>query len=103
MSASTSAPQRPLSAVLAAFESGATSLEEIGQRTGLGPDVVQTSIDHLRRMGRIEAKELAMGCPSGGCGTCASGRSDGSAGCGSDGPSTQRTGPVLVQLSLRRP
>ncbi|WP_420174733.1 FeoC-like transcriptional regulator [Luteococcus sp. OSA5] len=92
----------PLSAVLQAFEQGASTLEEIAQRTGLGRDVVQTSVDHLRRMGRIEARELAMGCPSGGCGSCASGTADGDAGCGSSGPSTQRRGPVLVQLSLPR-
>ncbi|MEL4505242.1 FeoC-like transcriptional regulator [Luteococcus sp. H138] len=100
---STRGPVRPLSAVLAAFEDGATSLDEISERTGLDRGVVQSAVDHLRRMGRIEAKELAMGCPSGGCGSCASGTADGGAGCGSDGPSAQRTGPVLVQLSLRRP
>ncbi|MFZ2260928.1 MAG: FeoC-like transcriptional regulator [Luteococcus japonicus] len=92
----------PLSAVLSAFEGGAGSLDEITRITGMSPDVVQTSVDHLRRMGRIEAKELSMGCPSGGCGSCASGTADGDAGCGSSGPSTERRGPVLVQLSLRR-
>lgn len=92
----------PLSAVLRAFEDGAGSLDEITRITGMSPDVVQSSVDHLRRMGRIEAKELSMGCPSGGCGSCASGTADGDAGCGSSGPSTERRGPVLVQLSLRR-
>ncbi|MDN5564798.1 MAG: FeoC-like transcriptional regulator [Luteococcus sp.] len=92
----------PLSAVLRAFEDGAGSLDEIARTTGMGAEVVQTSVDHLRRMGRIEAKELSMGCPSGGCGSCASGTADGDAGCGSSGPSTERRGPVLVQLSLRR-
>lgn len=92
----------PLSAVLAAFRDGASSLDEVGRRTGLAPDVVTASVDHLRRMGRIEARELAMGCPGGGCGSCASGTADGQAGCGSAGPSSQRSGPVLVQLSLRQ-
>ncbi|MGO4956058.1 FeoC-like transcriptional regulator [Luteococcus sp. Sow4_B9] len=92
----------PLSAVLAAFEGGASSLDEVAARTGLSDDVVRTSVDHLRRMGRIEARELSMGCPSGGCGSCASGTVDGAAGCGSTGPAQTRRGPVLVQLGLRR-
>lgn len=102
--AETAAPRatRPLQAVLDAFTAGMASIDQIAAHTGLDRDVVQTSIDHLRRMGRIEAKELSMGCPSGGCGSCASGHPDGSAGCGSGGPSATRRGPVLVQLSLRR-
>ena len=100
MSGATSQP-RPLRAVMTAFSDGASSLDDIAQRTGLDRDVVQASVDHQRRMGRIDAKELSMGCPGGGCGSCASGHSDGSAGCGSDGPSAARRGPVLVQLSLR--
>lgn len=92
----------PLRAVLDAFTAGAASLDEISTATGLDRDVVAASIDHLRRMGRIEAKELSMGCPGGGCGSCASGTADGTAGCGASGPSAQRRGPVLVQLSLRR-
>ena len=93
---------RPLAAVLAAFEQGATSLDEVARVTGLDRQVVEVGVDHLRRMGRIEARELAMGCPSGGCGGCASANADGSAGCGAAAPSATRTGPVLVQLSLRR-
>lgn len=92
----------PLSQVLGAFADGATSLDEVSASTGLDRDVVSTAVDHLRRMGRIDAKELAMGCPGGGCGSCASGTVDGGAGCGAHGPSQARTGPVLVQLSLRR-
>lgn len=92
----------PLSEVLAAFESGATTLDDVAAHTGLSREMVSTAVDHLRRMGRIQARELSMGCPTGGCGTCASGRSDGSAGCGSAGPSSERRGPVLVQLSVRR-
>lgn len=94
---------RPLHAILAAFEDGAGSLSEIQLRTALSPDVVRAGVDHLVRMGRIEAKQMANGCPSGGCGSCASGTHDGAAGCGSDGPGQARTGPVLVALSLRRP
>lgn len=93
---------RPLNAVLDAFRAGAHSLDDIGERTELDRDVVEAAVDHLRRMGLVEAKELAMGCPGGGCGSCASGRADGTAGCGSSGPSATRSGPVLVQLTLRR-
>lgn len=93
----------PLTVVLAAFQSGVTSLDEVSTRTGLSRDVVAASVDHLVRLGRIEARSLAIGCPDGGCGTCASGTADGTAGCGSSGPSTRRSGPVLVSLSLRRP
>lgn len=98
------APQvRPLHAILAAFEGGVSSLAEIQLRTSLSPDVVRAGVDHLVRMGRLEAKEMANGCPSGGCGSCASGTHDGAAGCGAPGPNPGRTGPVLVALSLRRP
>ena len=93
---------RPLNAVLQAFTEGASSLDEIALRTSLARDVVQASVEHLTRMGRIEAKELSMGCPSGGCGGCASGHSDGTAGCGAPEPSAERRGPVLVQLTLAR-
>ncbi len=93
---------RPLQAVLAPFRDGARSLDDIAGRTGLPLDVVEASVEHLRRMNVIEAKELAMGCPGGGCGSCASGLADGSAGCGASGPSATRSGPVLVQLSLRQ-
>lgn len=92
----------PLVAVLAAFEDGAGSLAEVATRSHLPIDTVRASVDHLVRMGRLEAKELAIGCPSAGCGSCASGSEDGSAGCGSSSPSGRRSGPVLVTLSLVR-
>lgn len=92
----------PLRQVLAAFASGASSLDAISRATGLSRSSVDAAVDHLVRMGRIEARELAAGCPDGGCGSCASGSADGDAGCGADGPSRRRSGPVLVQLTLRR-
>lgn len=101
--ADTSALTRgPLTRVLAAFEAGAGSLADIAERTGLGADVVEAAVDHLVRLGRIEASTLGVGCPGGGCGSCASGHADGSAGCGAAGPSASRRGPVLVSLRLRR-
>lgn len=92
----------PLSAVLGAFADGAGSLSEVARRTGLDRDLVDASVEHLVRMGRLQAGTLSTGCPDGGCGSCASG-DDGSAGCGSSGPSAARSGPVLVTLGLRPP
>ena len=92
----------PLSAVLKAFEAGAGSLGEVEARTGLSRDVVQASVDHLVRMGRLHASELAMGCPSGGCGSCASASAEGAPGCGASHPDPGRRGPALVALTLRR-
>lgn len=93
----------PLRSVLTALEGGASSLDEVARLTALPRSSVDAAVDHLVRMGRLSASELAAGCPEGGCGSCASGTVDGSAGCGSDGPSRRRSGPVLVQLSVRRP
>ena len=92
----------PLTAVLHAFESGAGSLAEVGRRTGLASDVVAAAVEQLVRMGRLESRELAMGCPSTGCGGCASGALDGTPGCGAAAPDPGRRGPALVVLTLRR-
>ena len=91
----------PLRSVLTAFTDGARSRADVSRLTGLRPDVVDAAVDHLVRLGRLEATELSTGCPGGGCGGCASGV-DGAPGCGASAPSPRRTGPVLVQLSLRR-
>ncbi len=91
----------PLRSVLGAFDAGAHSRADIVRRTGLRADTVDAAIEHLVRMGRLEARSLTSGCPSGGCGSCASGVDD-APGCGADGPSSGRSGPVLVQLSVRR-
>ncbi len=92
----------PLTQVLDAFEQGASSLADIASRTGLNAGMVEASVDHLVRLGRVEAKEMAMGCPSGGCGTCASASPEGTPGCGASAPSPSREGPVLVALTLKR-
>lgn len=94
---------RPLHAILAAFEEGATSVADLVARTTLDEQTVRAGLDHLVRMGRVDARTLAAGCPSGGCGSCASGTRDGEPGCGASAPSLTRQGPVLVTLSLRRP
>lgn len=92
----------PLTAILDAMAAGAGSLDDLSRRTGLERDTVEAGLDQLVRLGRVDAKELAMGCPDGGCGSCASGHDDGTSGCGSTGPSRRRAGPVLVALTLRR-
>lgn len=97
---SPAAPAGPVSAVLTAVQNGAPSLDEVARATGLPRDVVDAAIHHLIRAGRILAAELAIGCPVGGCGSCASG-SGGAPGCGADGPSAQRSGPALVAFTIR--
>ena len=92
----------PLRAVLAAFDAGAYSFGEVATRCDLPLDMVRACVDHLVRMGRLDAEELAIGCPTGGCGSCASGADAGTAGCGSRAPSSRRSGPVLVAISVRR-
>ena len=92
----------PLTAVLAAFDAGAHSLGEVAGRCDLPLDTVRACVDHLVRMGRLEAKQLAVGCPGGGCGSCASGTDDGTAGCGSSAPSGSPVGAGARGLSLAR-
>jgi hypothetical protein len=89
----------PLRDVLTAVETGTGTLHDVSRRTGLTEDVVRAAVDHLVRMGRIEADRLTVGCADGGCGACPSGV-DGAPGCGSPGPSAG--GPVLVALTVRR-
>ena len=92
----------PLRSVLDAVGDGARSRHEIAARTGLRRDAVDAALDHLTRLGRLQATEMSSGCPGGGCGSCASGAGDQTPGCGAAGPSPRRTGPVLVQLTLTR-
>lgn len=89
----------PLRAVLDAFAAGARSRHDVCARTGLSRDTVDAAIGHLVRMGRLEATELSVGCPDGGCGSCAAGHGE-SPGCGASTASAGRRGPVLVSLSL---
>ncbi len=91
----------PLRAVLDAFSGGAPTLDDVARMTGLPRDVVDAAVEHLVRVGRLSAATLTVGCPSGGCGSCASGTS-GVPGCSATAPGPARSGPVLVALSLRR-
>ena len=83
----------PLRTVLDAVTAGARSRAELRASTGLRPDLLDAALEHLVRMGRLESTALGTGCPTDGCGSCASGIGD-EPGCG------KPSGPVLVQLSL---
>jgi hypothetical protein len=92
----------PTRAVLAVFESGAGSIHEIAERTGLDTGVVSLAIDRLATSGYLEVQRLRVGCPDDGCTTCPSGRG-GRAGCGATVPGAPATAPVLITLGpLRR-
>ncbi len=67
----------PLQRVLSAFDDGYESLAAIAAATGLDRSVVEAAVDHLVRTGRVQAQQLSVGCPSGGCGSCASGSTSG--------------------------
>ena len=90
----------PLRDVLTAVEAGTGTLHDVSRRTGLAPDVVRAAVDHLVRIGRVDADRLTVGCADGGCGACPSGV-DGAPGCGASAPSPS-SGPVLVALTVRR-
>lgn len=91
----------PVSAVLAAFEEGAASVDEAARRSGTSRELAEAAVEELVRLGRLDARELSVGCPPSGCGSCASGV-EGAPGCGAEAPSSSRTGPVLVALTVRR-
>lgn len=84
----------PLTQVLNALTAGVWSLAEVSRRTGLPADVVQASVDHLVRMGKLQADELTAGCPTGGCSSCPSSTADG----GRCGTGALGRGPVLLTL-----
>lgn len=83
----------PLRAVLAELAAGTPTVAQIASHSGLSEAVTRAAVDHLVRSGRVEAKELAVGCPPAGCGGCALA----SAGC--DRPQAA-SGRALVTLSL---
>jgi hypothetical protein len=92
----------PLSAVLSELEAGTPTLAEIVRRSGLEESMVRAAVDHLVRSGRVESRELSMGCPASGCGGCASAADGGAAGCGLPSPMPgRRAGLVTLTLSRR--
>ena len=104
LSAGPEATVSPLRAVLDCFEAGCGTVPEISLRTGLPRDVVDAAVEQLVRSGRVLARELQLGCPTGGCGSCAL-AVEGEPGCGATAPSTpgvRGRRPALVTLTLRR-
>lgn len=92
----------PLSIVLAELEAGTPTVAEMVRRSGLDESVLRAAVDHLIRSGRIEARELSMGCPASGCGGCASATDSGKPACGLTAPvSGRRAGLVTLTLTRR--
>lgn len=91
----------PLSMVLAEVEAGTPTVAEMARHSGLAKSVVRAAVEHLVRAGRIESRELSIGCPPSGCGGCASATGDGAEGCGKPAPVPGRR-PGLVTLTLTR-
>jgi hypothetical protein len=80
----------PLTAVLEALGSGASSRLAVTAATGLSPDVVDAAVEHLERLGRLEVRALTADCSSASCAGCAFAR-------GCRAPATRRrTAPVRV-------
>lgn len=92
----------PLSTVLAELQAGTPTITEMVRRSGLDESVLRAAIDHLVRTGRVESRELSMGCPESGCGGCASASDAGTPGCGLGAPVPgRRAGLVTLTLSRR--
>ena len=91
-----------LSTVLAEMRAGTPTVAEIVRRSGLDDSVVRAAVDHLVRSGRVESRELSMGCPASGCGGCASATEEGAPGCGLPSPVPgRRAGLVTLTLTRR--
>ncbi|MBK8757507.1 MAG: hypothetical protein IPM08_10375 [Actinomycetales bacterium] len=92
----------PLRQVLGCLGGGVRDRREVAVRTGLAPDVVDSAIETLTRLGLLTATPLGSGCPDQGCGSCGSGRADATAGCGAPGPGPgANRGPVALTLTSR--
>ena len=97
----------PLSTVLAELEAGTPTITEMVRRSGLDESVLRAAVDHLVRSGRVESRELSMGCPESGCGGCASASDSGAPDSGSPGCALsapvpgRRAGLVTLTLSRR--
>ncbi len=89
----------PLSRVLAEVAAGTPTLTQMARNLGLDEEVVRAAVEHLVRSGRIESRELSLGCPPSGCGSCAV--ASGGGGCGHPEVVAGRR-PGLVMLSLTR-
>ena len=92
----------PLTLVLAEVAAGTSTLAEMARNSGLAESVVRAAVDHLVRSGRLEARELAIGCPPAGCGGCALAAADKTPGCAPGaGAAPSRAGVVTLSLARR--
>lgn len=71
---------------------GGVSLDDVARRVGVSRGEVESMVDYWVRKGRLSAEVVGSGCPTDGCGGCASTDS-----CGT-GP---RQGPVLLAITTR--
>jgi len=92
----------PLTTVLAEMQAGTPTVAEIVRRSGLEDSVVRAAVEHLVRSGRVESRELSMGCPASGCGGCASANDDGAPGCGLPSPVPGRRAGLVTLMLTRR-
>jgi hypothetical protein len=92
----------PLTTVLAEMQAGTPTVAEIVRRSGLEDSVVRAAVEHLVRSGRVESRELSMGCPASGCGGCASANDDGAPGCGLPSPVPGRRAGLVTLTPTRR-
>ncbi len=79
-----------MTAVLRAIESGAGSLTEAARRAEVSYDEADAIVETLIDLGRLRREAIAIGCPSGGCGTCGS-----ASGCH---PAGHRDAPTLLAI-----
>jgi hypothetical protein len=84
--------------VLDEIAAGTPTVAAIAQRTGLDRGLVELAVGRLAAAGRLDVEPLAVGCPSGGCGTCPSGV-QGTPGCGLT--PLDRRGGILITLAAR--
>ena len=73
----------------------------LAARAGVTPDVLDSALVHLERLGLIGSQPLAGGCADQGCGACPSGTADAAPGCGSGGSAPPNRGPVAIVLRRR--
>jgi hypothetical protein len=61
-----------LRSVLDAMASGAATVDELADRTGLDVDLVRVALDQLVALGRVTSDRAATACPPATCGGCSS-------------------------------
>ena len=86
-----------LRSVLDAFASGAVTVDDVAQRTGLDGDLARVAIDQLVALRLIATDNASTSCPPTACGGCSS---PSGSGCATGG-AARRGGLVMLTLSRR--